>query len=123
LVERVGAELRQKRLTSRRVVVTVHYADGGRQTGRAAVFPATANDMRLFSPARSALRRAWTRRIRIRGLRITCDRLTFPPSVQLTLFAEGQRRTVAQQNLIATVDAVRRRFGADIVRFGRTLTA
>jgi DNA polymerase-4 len=60
--------------------------------------------------------------VRIRHLRLICDRLTFPPA-QLELFAAEQKQTERRANLISAVDRIRNRFGNEAVRFGRSLAA
>ena len=84
--------------------------------------PATANDLTLFQLARRTLRLAWTRRVRIRHVRLICDRLTFPPA-QLELFADEQRATRKRDHLISAIDTIRHRFGNEAVQVGRTMAA
>jgi hypothetical protein len=78
LVEQVGAGLRERRLTARRIKITLDYSDGRRVAGQSPVQPPTANDFHLFSVAKLTLKRAWTRRVRVRHLRLICDNLTYP---------------------------------------------
>ena len=118
LVEEAGAELRRRRLAARRVGVLVTYSDSRHATRSAVADPATANDLRLFGWARVALARAWTRRVRVRHLRLTCDRLTFPPA-QLELFPEETEERVRADGLIAALDAIRQKYGSHAIRFGR----
>ena len=87
LIEQAGADLRRRRLTARQIKIIIDYSDGKRIIRQAAANPATANDFRLFAVAKLALKRAWKRRVRIRHLRLICDRLTYPPA-QMGLFAE-----------------------------------
>jgi DNA polymerase-4 len=120
LAERAGADLRKRRLTSRRIKVLLDYSDGGRMIRQAVAGPATANDFRLFVLAKSALERAWTRRAGIRHLRLICDRLTYPPA-QMALFAEDEKENKMSDSLIFALDTVRHRFGFDAIRVGKTL--
>jgi DNA polymerase-4 len=123
LVEQAGTALRRRRLAARRVGILLDHSDGGRVVRQASLTPAGADDFRLFAAAQSALYRAWVRRVRIRNLRLVCDRLTFPPA-QLALFTDdATARQRRHETLITAVDAVRRRFGDDALRFGRTLAA
>lgn len=122
LVEQAGDKLRRRRRAARRVAVILDYSDGMRCARQLAAKPATANDLTLFELARRTLGLAWTRRIRIRHLRLICDRLIFPPA-QLELFAAEQKRTEHRDNLISAIDRIRRRFGHDGVRFGRSIAA
>jgi DNA polymerase-4 len=120
LVEQVGAELRRRRRAAQRVAVTLDYSDGGRCIRQLAARPATANDITLFETARRVLFLAWTRRVRIRHLRLVCDRLVFPPA-QLALFGDDRRQTETRERLIGAVDAVRQRFGREAVQTGRAV--
>ena len=122
LVEQVGGRLRKRRRTARRIAIVLDYSDGMRRARQVAGRPATANDLILFELARRALQLAWMRRVRIRHLRLICDRLIFPPA-QLELFAADQKADEKRSGLISAIDTVRQRFGHEAVRFGRTLAA
>ena len=120
LAERAGADLRKQRLTARRIKILLDYSDGRRVARQAVANPATANDFRLFVPAKIALDRAWTRRVGIRHLRLICDRLTYPPA-QMALFAEDEKENKMSDTLIFALDTIRHRFGFNAIRMGRTL--
>ena len=122
LVEQAGDQLRRRRRAARRVAVILDYSDGMRCARQLAAKPASANDLTLFELARRTLWLAWTRRIRIRHLRLVCDRLIFPPA-QLPLFADDQKQTEQRDNLVRTIDRIRRRFGHEAVQAGRTMAA
>ena len=122
LVEQAGDKLRRRRRAARRVAIILDYSDGMRCARQLAAKPATANDLTLFELARRTLRLAWTRRIRIRHMRLICDRLTFPPA-QLELFAIEQKQKERRDNLISAIDGIRQRFGNDAVQMGRTMAA
>ena len=121
-MEQAGDRLRRRRRAARRVAVILDYSDGKRCARQLAAKPATANDLTLFELARRILQLAWIRRVRIRHLRLICDRLTFPPA-QLELFAAEQKQTEQRNHLINAVDRIRNRFGNEAVRFGRSLAA
>jgi DNA polymerase-4 len=122
LVEQAGDKLRRHRRAARRIAIILDYSDGMRCARQLAAKPATANDLTLFELARRTLQLAWTRRIRIRHIRLICDRLTFPPA-QLELFAAEQKQNEQRDNLISAIDRIRQRFGKEAVRFGRSLAA
>ncbi|MGE5256952.1 MAG: DNA polymerase Y family protein [Hyphomicrobiales bacterium] len=122
LAEQAGAELRRRRRAAQRVAVLLDYSDGAHCARQAAARPATANDIALFEIAGRAYARAWVRRLRVRRLRLICDRLVFPPA-QLELFPAERRRLDQRDQLIPALDAVRRRFGGNALQVGRTLTA
>jgi DNA polymerase-4 len=121
-VEQVGSELRRRRRAAQRVAVVLDYSDGARCIRQAAARPATANDISLFETARKALFLAWVRRVRIRHLRLVCDRLVFPPA-QLALFVDDRQQVKKRDRLIGAMDAVRHRFGGNALQVGRTLAA
>lgn len=121
LIEQAGAKLREQYLTVKRIRIILDYSDGGRIARQAIAKPATANDFRLFTVAKSALKRAWARRVRIRHLRLICDRLAYPPA-QLELFPEYEKEKNVKDNLFTTLDLIRSRFGFDAIRVGRTFT-
>ena len=122
LVETAGRVLRQRCLAARRTIVMLDFSDGRRCTRQRALRPATANDMALYEAARSALYLAWHRRVRIRHLRLVCDRLTFPPA-QRGLFASETAEARRNNRLVSALDGIRERFGRDAIRVGRTLAA
>jgi DNA polymerase-4 len=122
LIEQAGGELRRRRRAAQRVAVVLDHSDGVRCIRSAAARPATANDITLFETARKALFLAWARRVRVRHLRLVCDRLVFPPA-QLALFGDDRQRTEKRDRLIGALDAVRRRFGGTALRVGRTLAS
>jgi DNA polymerase-4 len=118
LVERLGKELRKRRLTARRIRITLDYSDGMRRVRQAVVKPPSANDLTLFDLAGRTLFAAWTRRVRIRHMRLIGDRLIFPPAQQ-DLFASDRKENEKQAHLVAVIDRVRDRFGHNAVRMGR----
>ena len=118
LVERAGRSLRRQGRATRRVGIFVDYNDGRRCIRQAAVKPPTANDLALFPFARRALHTAWRRRVRIRHLRLVCDRLVYPPA-QMALFEDTRRRDDRREKIVAVMDRIRDRFGDPAVRMGR----
>lgn len=120
LAERIGAELRERRLAARHLILAIDHSDGVRATRQETLSPATANDFRLFGAAQK-LSLAWTRRVRVRHLRLVADRLSFPP-LQLDLFDESEQQEEDEsERLVSAIDAIRKRFGTTAVRLGRTL--
>jgi DNA polymerase-4 len=122
LVERAGVELRRRRQAARRVAIILDYSDGMRCARQVAAKPATSNDFTLFKPARCALMLALKRRVRVRHMRLICDRPTFPPA-QLELFAGEQRKSEKRDNLVSAIDRIRHCFGNSAIKVARTLGA
>jgi len=56
--------------------------------------------------------------VRIRHMRLICDRLTFPPA-QLELFSTDREESKTRDNLIVAIDRIRQRFGNEFSRFSR----
>jgi DNA polymerase-4 len=122
LVEQVAKELRRRRVAARNIQIMLDYSDGVRCVRQALTEPATANDLTLFGVARRTLMRAWTRRVRVRHMRLTCERLIFPQA-QVELFAGERTQREKRDRCIAAMDRIRDRFGHDAVRMGRMLAA
>ena len=120
LTEQIGMELRERTLAARRVGLRLDYADGVRVVRSATTRAATAYDGRLYGLAQAALQRAWMRRVRVRHLRLVCDRLIFPPA-QLELFPDAACETRREEELLRALDTLRKKFGLDAVQVGRTL--
>jgi DNA polymerase-4 len=117
-VERAGRHLRRQGRAARRVSIFVDYSDGRRCIRQAGIRPPTANDLALFPSARRALHAAWHRRVRIRHLRLVCDRLVYPPS-QMPLFEDERRLAARRESIVAVMDKIRDRFGEPVIRLAR----
>lgn len=123
LVERAGPALRRMGKAARRVAVFLTYSDGARAVRQRSHPLGTANDFLLFDLARAALQAAWLRRVRLRHLRLVCDRLINPPAqldLPLALGAE-QQREARQEKLVTALDRIRGRHGSGCIRLGRGL--
>ena len=88
LVRKLGRRLRERRFTARRLAVQVDYADYDHST-RAVPLNIEPLDWELEQAARRALALALTRRIAVRMLTVTVDRLV-ENNPQLELFAGGR---------------------------------
>jgi DNA polymerase-4 len=64
------------------------------------------------------LQRTWQRRVRLRALRLGCDRLA-PLSRQMVLFAASQQENAWNPNLQNALDQLRERFGHESIQWGR----
>jgi DNA polymerase-4 len=122
LVEQAGWDLRRQGRVARRASVCIDYSDGRRCTRQVRIQPATANDLALFPFAHRALEMAWRRRVRVRHLRLICDRLAYPPA-QIPLFDADRRTILRQDRIVAAMDRIRQRFGHESIRTGRSRAA
>jgi len=121
LVEKSGKQLRHRHLAARCLVLVIDYSDGLRCIRQKKADPATANDMALFDLAREVLGLAWFRRVRIRHMRLICDRLIFPPAHQLEIFLQSFEKNRRRISLMESIDSIRSRFGNHAIRVGRTI--
>ncbi len=122
LVGRAGRELRGRRQVACRVGIWLRYADGTHVVRQASTRQGTASDFLLRRLAATALERAWVRRIRLRGVRLVCDRL-HRQSPQLPLFPEMETGSRRQERLLDAMDAIRGRFGHALIGPGRARAA
>ncbi len=110
MVSRVAGELRRRRLVSERVRVRVDYSDGTTSIRQAVGKQSSFDDRVLLELAFLALKRAWTRRTRLRGCMLLCDRLR-KASSQLLLFPECGEKKQQHKQVVAAMDTIRDRFG------------
>lgn len=118
LTEQAGRQLRVQDLAARRISLVLEHTDGVRRTRQVKAKPATANDVSLFSHSRRALGLAWNRRVRLRRMVLTFDRLTYPPAQRL-LFPSERRQAEKEEQLMVAMDGVRQRFGNEALMMGR----
>jgi len=143
LAESLGEKLRRRGLAARRLTIAVEYADYERDQRRVAL-PSAALDIELWEAAKRALTLAMGRRVTLRTVTASVDRLI--ERVQLDLFHEaGGRREeggnsmagssllpppsslfppASNSRLLAlqeTVDRIHRRWGTRAVTAGSTV--
>lgn len=121
LVEKIGAGLRKQRRAARTLIIMLDHSDGVRRFRQAAVRPPSANDIALFKAARSALYTAWTRRVRLRHIRLICAKPVFHQA-QMEFFSDSEKMQQKHDAVIAAVDHIRDRFGPDSIHMGRSLS-
>ena len=123
LVERTGACLRRMGRAARRMCVCLTYSDGRRVIRQRSHARGTANDFLLFDLAKAVLYMAWVRRVRLRHLRLVCDRLVYPPAqMDLPFLLEPEDlRQARREKLVSAMDSIRARHGEMAVRLGRAL--
>jgi len=121
LVEDCGLRLRRLQRGTTELHLTIHYADGVRQTGKADLPAPQNHDLLLYTAAEQLFRRLCTRRTRVKGMKLSCRQLG-QPDFQVDLFTR-RGPTPSQQSLQQAVDALRRKYGMQIVRRGHTLAS
>lgn len=110
LAAQAGQHLRQKKLTARRIGISLMYSDGGKNVRQATRKRPTSNDFILTELALLALQRSWTRRTRLRSCTLHCDLLQ-KQSRQLTLFDLETRTERKQEQLILAMDTIQKKHG------------
>lgn len=120
MIEQICKRLRDRNLHGGSIKLILSYSDGLQSASTAKRSPSTSNDMVLFKKCALLLDKAWTRRVRIRHMRLICETLC-PPMVQADLFAPETKET-KQAALIRAMDRIRSRFGHAAVQTGLTLT-
>jgi len=104
LTETLGQRLRRRGLAARRMVVEVEYADCT-ASSRGIPLPGAALDRELWEGARKALGLAMTRRIAVRTVAVTVDRL-LEARAQLDLFEAAETADDVLQGAVDRIKAV-----------------
>ncbi len=122
LVEKIGATLRKQGRAAATLAIMLDHSDGLRRFRQMAVRPPSGNDITLFETVRSILYLAWTRRVRLRHIRLICAKPVFPPAQMELFFSDSVVIAQKRASLINAVDHIRERFGHDSIGMGRSLT-
>ena len=114
---RIGLALRDRGMVGCRLLLRLDYIDGSTVVRQRSLRRGVADDFTLQAVSLLLLKRAWTRRARIRSCRLSCQRL-HRKSPQLSLFPDRPVSDRKKDHLLSALDRVREKFGADSVRFG-----
>ena len=120
LAEGCGLKLRQLGKETARLDLTVHYADGVSEQGTKRLATAQSIDVLLFHAAEELFHATCRRRVRVRGLRLSCSS-TDPQRGQMELFTQPQPALQRKQELQSVLDGLRDKFGRKAVLWGRTM--
>jgi DNA polymerase-4 len=124
LAERLGEKLRSERSLAGAVSLEVRYSDGMVAKGAGRPEAAAADDATLFEAAREVFTRVYARRVRVRSLVLSAQRIE-PAPLQMELFT-GEREEAAEKKgkLYAALDRLRSAYPARAApAFGRALAA
>ncbi len=116
MVEKICKNLRDRKFTCAAAKIIISYSDGMQKSSKLKITPSTYNDMIMFKKCSLLLDKAWTRRVRIRHMRLVCEKLSAPQS-QVDLFACNTKRN-RQADLIAAMDKIRAKFGRVSIKTG-----
>ncbi len=119
LCEGLGRALRRQRLRARGTRLRLCYTDGQEVTCEARLGAEGHTDRLLYERALTLLRRAFTRRVKVRALYLAAVR-PVPLAGQLDLFHSGGGRLA---RLDQACDAIREKYsGEKLLCFGKTLS-
>lgn len=121
LAEGCGLRLRRLGKETGRLDLTINYADGVTEQGTRRLTVPQSVDVMLFAVAEELFHATCRRRVRVRGLRLSCSP-TEPQQGQMDLFTQpettGRQR---EQELQSVLDGLREKFGRKAVLWGRTM--
>ena len=119
MVESICKTLRNRKLTGGATKIILSYSDGLQSTSKLKLVPSTSNDMALFKKCVPLLNKAWTRRVRIRHMRLICEKIC-QGAIQADLFSVGNKET-KQAELILAMDKIHDKFGKNSIKAGLTM--
>lgn len=119
LVEQIGRQLRQKGQACCFVQIILSYSDGLQTRAHTRLKNRTFLDMVLFETCFATFKKAQTRRVRIRHIRLVCQ--TQPATARQATLFEQAGKTQIQTRLMESMDAIRKKFGAHAIQTGLTL--
>ncbi len=120
LAEGCGLRLRKTGQEAGRLLLTLTFADGVTEQGKADLLPPVANDLALFASLEDLFYQTCRRRVRLRALRLACSRLSAGKR-QLDLFDDQMAVSLHDEALQEALDHLRTKHGMDTVRWGRSL--
>jgi DNA polymerase IV len=119
LVEKICKTLRNRKLTGGPTKIILSYSDGLQTTSKIKLAPPTSNDMAMFKKCVPLLNKAWTRRVRIRHMRLICEKHC-QHAIQADLFSPITKET-KQAELILAMDKIHEKFGQNSIKAGLTM--
>ncbi|MBT3487703.1 MAG: hypothetical protein HN468_21000 [Desulfobacula sp.] len=119
MVESICKTLRNRKLTGGATKIILSYSDGLQSTSKLKLVPSTSNDMAMFKKCVPLLNKAWTRRVRIRHMRLICEKIC-QGAIQADLFSVGNKET-KQAELILAMDKIHDKFGKNSIKAGLTM--
>ena len=119
MVESICKTLRNRKLTGGATKIILYYSDGLQSASKLKLVPSTSNDMAMFKKCVPLLNKAWTRRVRIRHMRLICEKIC-QGAIQADLFSVGNKET-KQAELILAMDKIHDKFGKNSIKAGLTM--
>jgi len=122
MVESCGLRLRRLGKKAGTLTLTITYVDGISEQRTQTLTSPVNHDLLLYQVAEELFLNAYQRRVRLRGMRLACDKLA-GVGRQLDLFASPSSVTPQQESLQKALDDLRKRYGMQTVRWGRALSS
>lgn len=119
VVEACGFRLRRLGKGTGKITLAVYYIDGVSSRGSFVLPYPADNDMILYAAAEDLFEKACQRRVRVRGMRLTCSRVS-ARNRQVEMFGSAATGP-SHEKLQAALDAIRDRYDTDAVKWGRVL--
>jgi DNA polymerase IV len=119
MVEKICKTLRGHKSMGAAAKIIISYSDGIQKISKSKFSSSTSNDMVMFKRCLPIFNKAWSRRVRIRHIRLICDKSSMA-HIQAHLFNNNAKR-VKQTKLITAMDKIRTRFGSAAIKTGLTM--
>jgi len=123
LIENICSVLRKKGHQTDKARLILSYSDGLQSESHQKLASPTSCDTTLFKSCTALLNRAWTRRVRIRHIRLICEKRP-ARKVQAVLFGQTalqKNQATRQKTLMKTMDKIREKFGQKSISSALTL--
>jgi DNA polymerase-4 len=124
LSEKLAGKLRESRKEAGEISVEIEYTDGKIAVRKATTGPAVSDEGQIFSSAEGAFRTLFTRRVRIRRLRLEAGRLVHEPQQLPLIEDDNLREKRRQRRLFTALEGLRKKFPPGVApSFGKALPA
>jgi len=120
LVEKCAYRIRKKAMQPRKAGLVLRYADRVEVVRQTRLPRSSFRDLDLYTPLEKLFLKACRRRVRVRFMRVWFRDFT-PLSSQLSLFSTTSPAAEEKAPLTLALDRIRKRYGDEAVRYGRTV--
>jgi DNA polymerase IV len=117
LLERLMTRVRAQGVEMRRLTLALRYTDREESEHSLTLGQPTDLESDVEPYIEGLLRAAWKRRVRLRMVALLASRI-YSPTPQLSLFAEPKKESGALRRLAVTVDALRLKYGVEVIQRG-----
>lgn len=118
LVDSVASHMRRERRRTFCISVSIRYTDFKNRSHQRKLESPTDITAEIYQITRQLLRELWDGHSPLRLMGVALSEVTREEYTQMTLFQEENHRKEKEQKVDQAVDALRERFGKDIITFG-----